>query len=159
MPSDADHFAAAARNQALLDHLLPQVKQFPEWVAVVAFYKAMHVVEAVLYRTHREKHTFGHERRNEVLKSNRRYDHLYKHYWPLFNASLVARYMEVGGRGGGSFPRFADYIPPAAVVADLIRHYLHQVEQTAAKLIGGWPPDVPRCVPPPVELPEPPAGP
>lgn len=159
MPTTDEHFAAAARNQKLLDRLIPLVEEFPEWVAVVAFYKAMHVVEAVIYETHGERHTFGHETRNGLLKRNGRYRHLHKHYWPLFNASLVARYMEVGhGRDAKEYPRFADYMSPKIVIADLVKHYLHQVEVGAGRLLPrGWPADIPRCVPPPPSPPSPPA--
>ncbi|QEG28324.1 hypothetical protein GobsT_31010 [Gemmata obscuriglobus] len=112
-------------------------------MAVAAFYKAMHLAEAVLFRTYHAKHTFGHDDRHRVLKSNRRYEHIYKHYRPLWEASLVARYLEVHNDG---YPKFTDYMATPVIQAKLINHYLNQVEQGVTRLLGSWPVNVPRCV-------------
>jgi hypothetical protein len=96
MPTDAEHFAAAARNQELLDQLIPQVGQFPEWVVTVAFYKAVQLVEGLLFTDHPDKHSYSHEIRGDILKRHR-YQNINKHYRPLYEASLVARYLTLGG--------------------------------------------------------------
>jgi hypothetical protein len=50
MSTEAEHLALANRNQAALDHLLSDTARCSEWVAVVAFYKSLHVAEAVFLR-------------------------------------------------------------------------------------------------------------
>ena len=46
MPSKEAHLTAAKRNQATIDYLLAGDEHLP-WVVTVAFYKALHLVEAV----------------------------------------------------------------------------------------------------------------
>ncbi len=46
MASEAEHIDLASSNQNLIDHLIHE-NAFHDWLATVAFYKAIHVVEAV----------------------------------------------------------------------------------------------------------------
>src|SRR2546421_1473890 len=94
MPTEASHFLLAAHNQDLIDHLLKDIDQFADWVTTVAFYKAVHLVEAVFSRDPHIKHGRTHEHREQCLKSDRRYSNIYKNYRPLWAASTVARYLE-----------------------------------------------------------------
>jgi hypothetical protein len=73
MPTDAEHLAVAKRNQNLIDHLLPDIGRFGEWITVIAFYKALHVVEAVFFRDHPATHGRNHETREHLLKTTPRY--------------------------------------------------------------------------------------
>ena len=50
MPSSEAHVRAALNNQATIDYLLAGGVVHAPWVVTVAFYKALHVVEAVLAR-------------------------------------------------------------------------------------------------------------
>lgn len=143
MPTDAEHIAAATRNQELIHHLLPVVDRFPDWLAVVAFYKALHVVELMLFLDSPEKHAFNHERREDILKKTKRYEFVYKHYRPLWDASRIARYLSIGNQ---PTTRFIDLYPSRVVTERLIGHYLHQVESGVARLLGTkWPTSLPRC--------------
>ena len=66
MPSDSEHLALAARNQELIDHLLPDIRRFGDWITVVAFYRALHLVEAVFFRDHPDKHGRNHESQKQI---------------------------------------------------------------------------------------------
>src|SRR3990172_8898931 len=95
MPSKDAHLAAARENQDVIDYLCLQVDKFPGWIATVAFYKALHVVEALFAvdGTGSGGHTDRHEDRNRLLKKTSRYQHIWKSYRPLYQASLIARYL------------------------------------------------------------------
>ena len=56
MPSDSEHLAVAERNLVLINHLLPEINPFGDWLTVIAFYRALHLVEAVFFRNHPNKH-------------------------------------------------------------------------------------------------------
>lgn len=86
MASYGTHRNKANQNQRFLDTI--DAKQFPGWVAAVAFYTALHLVEAMAARTH--KHHKGHGSRHQFLKKE--HEDLWKDYLPLFNLSLIARY-------------------------------------------------------------------
>lgn len=143
VPDSNAHLTVARRNQLLIDRLLADLGAHPEWLAVVAFYKALHLIEAVLFRTHPVKHGRDHPHRNQLLK-DRRYQHLYKHYRPLFAASLVARYLE--SEEAGEVGAFAEYMPAERVRDYLVNHCLRQVERSAEAFLG---PLSPPATPPP----------
>ncbi len=94
MPDERTHVAAAVHNQEVLDHLLRE-DSCCDWAAVVAFYKALHVVEAVFWRNHDGFHASSHGSRERLLKRNRRrYGEIYKRYAKLSRLSMIARYLE-----------------------------------------------------------------
>jgi hypothetical protein len=128
----SDHLHLANRNQEALDFLIREDARFPEWVATVAFYKAVHVVESVFVVQGIEASTDHWERLNQ-LKRDRRFAKMHEHFRPLFNASLIARYLsDVDGTG---FKTFVDYIPADQVKAKLVRHRLHQLEESGVKFL------------------------
>jgi hypothetical protein len=107
---------------------LVDVDTHSPWLATAAFYKALHIVEAVFSNDRAIRHTNDQDEREKALKSNRRYEQVYKHYAQLKRASLNARYL----------PRresFDSYLRPQQVVDLLLRHHLHQLEESAAKML------------------------
>jgi hypothetical protein len=134
MPTKESHLAAASHNQCAMKYLQAKRDQFPGWLVVVAFYRAVHLVEAV-FDADGIGHMHDHQMRNRTLKTTTRYQKIWKNYSPLWQASLIARYMEDGK--GKEYPScFAEYMPPEVVEKSMIGHYLHQVEQSALALIG-----------------------
>lgn len=129
MPNDADHINLAVKNQRAINHLLPARKDHPEWVATIAFYKAVHVVEAMFFQDPTIRHTSDHPTRNRHLKTQRRYSHIWHHYRRLFAASLVARYLQDEQHAG--YSTFSDYLSSDDVVSSLLNDHLHQVEKSA----------------------------
>lgn len=133
MPSKAAHTLAASENQKAIDYLCVKLEEFPQWVATVAFYKALHIVEAVLAAE--GKHTDEHKVRNRLLKTTPKYEHIWKHYRPLFNDSMIARYLR-HDENMPTYEVFSTYLPPAQVRSQILNHHLRQVERSARTLLG-----------------------
>lgn len=79
MPSEADHIACANRTQQTTALLLTNREAHSPWVAITAFYKALHVVEAVFANDRSIRHTSTHEEREAALKRERKYHNIYRH--------------------------------------------------------------------------------
>jgi hypothetical protein len=133
MPDKDCHLAVARRNQELIDRLLAAGNTHPEWIAVIAFYKALHIVDAVLFVNHPDKHGGSHENRNRISKTTIRYQNIYRHYRPIFSASLIGRYLEDNYQ---SHHCFAEYMSSEDVVNTILNHHLKQLEKSAEKIIG-----------------------
>lgn len=146
MSLEADHIELANRNHDTLLYLAKEAHVHPEWVATVAFYKAVQVVEAV-FESATGDHSNGHDNRIDRLK-HPKYAEIFKAYRPLYAASLVARYLEdsssrkidppVAGKKPASvqYRRFTDYMPANSVVQRLLRRRLDVIEQHAAKFLS-----------------------
>lgn len=87
MATEDAHLEKAQTNQAFLE-TIPD--EFSDWLAIVAFYKAVHLVEAVFARQGVPSH--NHAQRNRRLK--RRYPEIWKNFRPLYNASTLLRYTD-----------------------------------------------------------------
>ena len=136
MPSKEAHIAAANENQEVIDYLLNRVDDFPGWVVTVAFYKAVHVVEAMFAHENAiGGHTDQHTIRNNTLKRTKQYQHIWKNYRLLWQASLIARYLRENNNRP-TYEVFSRHIPPNRVKPLAIDHWLHQVEKAVGKRIG-----------------------
>jgi hypothetical protein len=87
--------ATAADHQAKADHHLAFLQtipdQFPDWLATVAFYAAVELVERL--RAERGQHSRSHEDRKNAVRKD--FPSIFKDYHDLYNASLDARYMSL----------------------------------------------------------------
>jgi hypothetical protein len=137
MPSKDAHLSAARRNEATLRFLLSGADEHLAWVATVAFYKALHIIEAVFASDSAltEDHTDDHKRRNNLLKTTVRYQQLWRMYRPLFEVSLNARYLRANDNAP-THEIFERYMPRANVESTVLNHYLLQVERAASKFLG-----------------------
>lgn len=133
MAKASDHIHLANRNQEALDFLIGAEPRFPEWTATVAFYKAVHIVEAVFAVQCIEAST-DHWERLHKLKSNRRFEKMHEHFRPMFNVSLIARYLS--DLGGTAYKTFTDYLPADQVKPKIVRHRLHRLEESAVKFLN-----------------------
>jgi len=136
MPKLDAHAALARRTQIVLDRLLQTCDANPEWVATVAFYKAVHIVEAV-FKHEDGSDSIDHGERNQRLRQD--HPDIWKLYAPLWMASKIARYLECGEPGTPShqtFSTFAQHRSPNQV-RNLVAHNLRKIEQWAQGLIGG----------------------
>lgn len=86
MPNQKDHRSRAAHNHKFLE-TIPD--EFADWLAIVAFYEAVHLVEMV-FATLKRSHNRTHGERNKRLK--REYPHIWRAFYPLWNYSKLARY-------------------------------------------------------------------
>lgn len=137
MPNKAAHVAAAKRNQATIDYLVASSDEHLPWIVTVAFYKALHVIEAVFAADKGSPlpHTDDHKFRNQVLKTMKRYQQLWRMYRPLWEASLIARYLRVD-ENAPAYTDFSQYMSRSDVEQRVLGHYLLQIEASAAKLLG-----------------------
>jgi len=136
MPDKDAHLHMAERNGEALHYLKERHNDFPEWVTVTAFYKALHHVEAVFTADPNIRHTSDHSQRERMLKKNRRYSHIWEHYRPLIAASMIARYLRDNDPGDPEYyATFTDYMSPDDVVASLVNHRLRQVQKSCDTLL------------------------
>ena len=135
MPDKTAHIALAKHNQDTIDYLLPEIERFSDWITTVAFYKALHLVEAVFAENPKIRHGRNHEARDNFLKHTKKYSNIWKHYRPLWAASMVARYLEDRdtGKDCGSF---RDFLSPERVRAEMLNHRLRQVEKSTKKFLS-----------------------
>jgi hypothetical protein len=90
MPNSQQHRDKANHNRAALNSL--DLGVCPDWVAVVAFYTAVHLVERLRTRQPKssDQHSVDHQDRLQFVQSHHR--SILTDYRELFNASLIARY-------------------------------------------------------------------
>jgi hypothetical protein len=135
MPNKEAHVAAAVENQKVIDYLCEKIDDHPGWVVTVAFYKALHVVEAMFAgESSGQSHTDSHMTRNKVLK-NRKYSHIWKFYQPLYTASLIARYLREN-ENLPTYEIFSKFMPSETVENLVLNHYLRQIEKSAGNILG-----------------------
>lgn len=113
MPSYQAHLHQAQHNEGLLSELMASLS-YKDWLITVAFYSAIHYVEAAFFNNPTIVHTdtcipidpntgkwshTPHNWRMELLKNH--YPKLvWKGFRSLYNASYIARYLLKSGRGG-----------------------------------------------------------
>ena len=91
MASETEHIELANSNQKLIDHLIRE-NSFHDWLATVAFYKAIHVVEAV-FANNLHYHSHSHADREDRLKRTARYKAIFTNYSHLLTESRTFRYL------------------------------------------------------------------
>ena len=138
MPSKEDHLHLAQHNAETIAHLLPDCDRFPDWITTIAFYQALHLVEALFAQDHPVEHGRDHQIRGAVLKKENRYKAIHVHYSALKEASSVARYLSAG-KSEEPFKNFSDYLTPELVESKILGHRLHQLKQSVTKLLSQTP--------------------
>ena len=88
MPTEGVHLRQLRHNLDFLRFLSVSATPYPDWMATVAFYAAVHAIEAWLAR--RGIHSHSHHERNIHLRNF--LPHLWQHYRRLEVASRLARY-------------------------------------------------------------------
>jgi hypothetical protein len=134
MPTELDHIALANRNHTTLAALVKfdDIENHAEWITTIAFYKALHVVEAVFAHSFHE-HGTGHEDRLFRLKAVD--ENLHKHYRALWSASTIARYLYDHGEGT-AYRTFSDFIPPGNVFDAVVLGRLRPIEELAVSRLS-----------------------
>lgn len=88
-----DHLSKAKRNKVFLKkHLLKALKNCPDWASVVAFYSALHFVEAFLKKNHNLDFEH-HEERHKFMSQHLR--EIWNAYYRLYDLGFSARYKSV----------------------------------------------------------------
>ncbi|HVA50776.1 MAG TPA: hypothetical protein VNH11_30810 [Pirellulales bacterium] len=136
MATEQEHIELANRNHDAIRALLDAQGDHPEWVATIAFYKALQIVEAT-FAWKGLGHGHGHSRRLEILQDAKNgYSSLCKHYEALMEASEVARYLGARSSAGAGYARFSDYMSMAAVRDKLLKKRLMNVEVHARRFLS-----------------------
>jgi len=132
VPTEQDHLALAVHNQETIDFLLTGGDRFPDWVSTVAFYKAIHLIEALIAKEF-NTHGVDHKGRRAILKAHNRYANIYRQYMALEEAANIARYL-CDYNGGRSFRTFTDYCAMADVKSNILGGRLRELERSLAAL-------------------------
>jgi hypothetical protein len=132
MPQVADHIALANKNQLTLSHLTEDVENHPEWVATIAFYKALQLVEA-LFVFLDGNNCHGHQVRNRKLNEPR-FRAVNRQYKPLFRASMIARYLHDNEQNIG-YCSFNDFLTSDQVQSEILNKRLRNLEQAVLQLL------------------------
>lgn len=133
MSSETEHLKLALHNIEVLAYL-SEKPDFCDWTATVAFYTAVHVVEAVFFHDSKRigfSHIQNHEERERILKSVKSYQNLYKHYRPLASASVIARYLQPENQKG-----LCEYMSHSQVTDALINHHLGQLIKSTGRFLS-----------------------
>ena len=131
--TQSGHERQARDNERILGLLLasPAGPGQCEWAATVAFYKALHLVEALLAGDVQGPcfHTSSHDQRNDLLKRTKRYEFVYRQYKPLYDASMTARYLL------DEADPFMSRYPLAFVAGTLVGKHLRGLESGIGRLL------------------------
>ena len=131
MPNQANHLSTARENHAISLILLEDGKSLA-WATTIAFYSALHLVEAAF--AHEGKHFDNHPSRNQHLKTVRNLQNIWKHYKPLYDHSLRARYLT--DEKGSAEELMIKTLGVTGVRDRVLNHHLRQVEKSVAKILG-----------------------
>jgi hypothetical protein len=88
MPTKSEHEVKAKNNRDFLATIDRQ--QFPTWAATVAFYAAMHLVEAIRASS-QHGHSASHNDRLMYVQAS--HPMIHSDYQALLNVSMLARYL------------------------------------------------------------------
>ena len=91
MSAAQDHRAQAQHNKGLIAVLGMESSAYPDWVVTVAFYVAVHLVEAYFDRKY-SVHSPSHTERSRDFTSMVELKPIYGDYSDLYNLSLKSRY-------------------------------------------------------------------
>lgn len=137
MAKSSEHISQSNHNQDVINQLSSHPAPFWDWVVVVAFYKAVHIAEAVFYESEvpPHMHSAAHKDRGILLKT--KYPDLWRNYWHLFKASKIARYLEFEEGGvTHEIPKFSDDMPGNVVTSLLLGQYLVRFEASASAYLS-----------------------
>ena len=136
MATDADRREKYQHNLRFFETINDPA--FPDWAATAAFYAALQLVEILLDRKSTRDHS-SHAARNRILQETRSVQNIWRNYKPLYEASVAARYIDLGGV---SYPRFEEWMTLEVVRKQLVNRNLREVRRSVGNQLG-WPPDEP----------------
>lgn len=132
MPSKDNHLKTAIDNRIVAVSMLENETKSLAWATTIAFYSALHLVEAALALDGR--HCENHKLRNEHLKRTKKLQQIWRHYKPLYDHSLKARYLMTDGDSAENL--VVAYLGNNGVREQILGHHLRQIEKSVAKMLG-----------------------
>lgn len=121
------------RFLATLRTLVVDPRTHAEAIAILAFYRALHLVDAMFLSTKGAAPAM-HGPRAVMLGKERRFRDLKKQYDPLFEAAYVARSLTLPDRVS-SVATFFDYRKSDKVVGELVAGRLAKLERIISQLV------------------------
>jgi len=132
MPIDAkrieEHLVQWRHNRKFISQI---PGHYADWIVTVAFYTALHAVEAILTADGARPRS-SHKDRHTILQAERRYQKIHEDYCTLYDLALVARY--------SASP--AKWLPPAEIDEKVIRGTVYPIEASVRRLLAGCKPPV-----------------
>ena len=140
MPTIEAHVIHASRTQRTLGVLSEDIETHAEWVVTTAFYKSVHLVEAV-FRLNGRRDSIDHKGRLETLRLDPRYGNFAAEFKQLYDHSCAARYLSVPNdrqRPQRTRPRtlFTNYMPADRVRSTVLDRLLPNVEAECVLILG-----------------------
>lgn len=137
MASPDAHLIKAKHNIKTIA-LLSQDLTKKDWIVTVAFYTALHIVDAVLFYTQEgfQKHGQSHDKREEIVKNDHKLKKTWDCYRPLKNHSIIARYLQ-GPKTPSNKAIDFDKIMPDEKLIPFIKERLGGLINSAIKFIPG----------------------
>lgn len=122
MAHEADHDAKWKHNRRFLETI---PSDYPDWLVTVLFYAAVHTVESLFARDRKPSSDSHHDRRS-LLRSENRYQKIWKNYRALDEASQICRYHACQRTD-------SNWISMNHVHSDLLKKY-YAIEKSICKL-------------------------
>jgi hypothetical protein len=117
------HIQQWLHNRRFLAQIPPD---YPDWQVTVAFYAALHSIDALLAFDKVIDRVINHDTRNAVLMHTNKYAFLNKKYQPLYSLARTVRYLADRTK----------WVPSHTIQANVIGRYLFPIEQSVQKLMG-----------------------
>jgi len=135
MASPDAHLTKAKHNIKTIV-LLSQDLTKKDWIVTVAFYSALHIVDAVLFYTQKDfqKHGQSHDKREKTIKNDNRFEKIWDCYRPLLNHSIIARYLQGDRTPPDKIVDF-DKVMPSEKLITFIKERLGWLINSAIKFI------------------------
>jgi len=131
MPNKANHLKTAIENHATAVDLVSRDEGLA-WATTIAFYAALHLVEAAF--ANNGDHFDNHASRNQHLKQERSLQAIWRHYKPLYDHSLKARYLTDENDSAEALIR--KHLGLNGVEDKILNHHLRQVEKSVARILN-----------------------
>ena len=128
MPATDDHWEQANHNRALAHELIQNPMKYKDWAIVVAFYAAVHYIEA--FRSDLDgSHSEDHHQRAKFVKRKTNNWAVRTAYENLYQASRFLRYLEYKGM---TKPPYGQWLPES----DAKGHVTADLESIARAMSG-----------------------
>ncbi len=132
MPGISAHVSAATRAAKAIECLrAEEEKKHQQWIATIAFYEALHWIEAVTAALGVRDRPTSHGQRTDLLSTNAKLRPYANPHEKLLNASLIARYLT-----DDSGVTVEHYFNRSGVLYSILSDWLYKVRAQAKKDLG-----------------------
>lgn len=122
MATESEHIKFANESLASLKVLHDDPADHSAWVTTIAFYRSLHIVEAMFANDPGVVGTHTHGERDQILKTTSKYRFIYENYSKLYRASQNARYLQAGS--------FHEFMSEADVESYVLRKFCVNLEHS-----------------------------